>query len=307
MKNLKYLILFIGLALFASCSQLDVEGDAMNKGSKAQFYGAIGDVQTRVSGDSWVAGDFIGIYAINHGKRLGGDGAIFGRFANVKYITDAAGRFTVASGGSPIVYPPTGNNLNFVAYYPWREAIADYTVPIDVSTQVFADIDLLYANEANAGHNKDNADADIALSFNHMLSKVVVMIERGDGVNSLANLEAAFNVVTDGWLDLANGVVRTGTTKGDIAPVVEIATGGNAARITAMVVPGQNMSGVAFNFSLDGKDYTVNPDERVLDSSKQYIYKYKMLADAIEAVGTGVIAPWETEHDDGTAGDLNPI
>ena len=180
MNHLKFLFIAVVLAVFASCSQSDVEGGMLANANRAEFSGAIGGVQTRVSGNSWVAGDMIGIYAINHEKALGEDGAIFGRFANVKYITDEDGRFTVASDASPIVYPPTGNNLNFVAYYPWKEAIADYTYPIDVSTQNFADIDLLYVNETDAGHNKNNADVAIALSFNHMLSKVVVMIEKGD-------------------------------------------------------------------------------------------------------------------------------
>ena len=239
MKHLKFLFLFIGLAILASCSDTDVNGGLIADENQANFSGKIGELQTRVTDNSWENGDAIGIYALNAGAELS-EVAIFDGKSNVKYTTDAEGNFTAAA--APINFPNDGD-LDFVAYYPYTSPITDYKYSIDVTTQSdFAAIDLLYSDNAKQ-HNKANPNVDLV--FNHMLSKLVLNVELGENLTSLQGLTAGINnVVVDGSLALVDGTVTTGTTRKDITPNVAIASDNKTATVAAIVVPGQNLEDV---------------------------------------------------------------
>ena len=119
MNHLKYLFLFISLAIFASCSDSDVEGGLIDEANKANFSATIGELQTRVTDNSWDTSDAIGIYALKAGQALS-DVAIHDGKSNVKYATTGDGAFNPAS--SPINFPEVGN-LVFVSYYPYSTEI----------------------------------------------------------------------------------------------------------------------------------------------------------------------------------------
>ena len=274
MKHLKFLFLFIGLAILASCSDTDVNGGLIADENQANFSGKIGELQTRVTDNSWENGDAIGIYALNAGAELS-EVAIFDGKSNVKYTTDAEGNFTAAA--APINFPNDGD-LDFVAYYPYTSPITDYKYSIDVTTQSdFAAIDLLYSDNAKQ-HNKANPNVDLV--FNHMLSKLVLNVELGENLTSLQGLTAGINdVVVDGSLALADGVVATGTTRKDITPHVAVASGNETATVSAIVVPGQNLKDVTIVFSLGGKDYKWTPTTQELESTYKYSYIIKLTLD----------------------------
>ena len=192
MKHLKFLFLFIGLAIFASCSDSDVEGGVGNA-NETKFSGAIGELQTRVTGSSWDAMDAIGIYALKADQVLS-DAAIHDGKSNVKYTTTGDGTFTPA--GVPINFPESGN-LDFISYYPFKNAITDYKYNIDVTAQSnLSAIDLLYSNNAK-GESK--ANQNVGLDFKHMLSKLILSIELGDDIATLEGLTASINdIIVDG-------------------------------------------------------------------------------------------------------------
>ena len=275
MKHLKFLFLFIGLAILASCSDTDVNGGLIADKNQANFSGKIGELQTRVTDNSWENGDAIGIYALNAGAELS-EAAIFDGKSNVKYSTDAEGNFTAAAA-APINFPNDGD-LDFVAYYPYTSPITDYKYSIDVTTQSdFAAIDLLYSDNAKQ-HNKANPNVDLV--FNHMLSKLVLNIKLDDNLTSLQGLTASINnVVVDGNLALADGVVTTGTTRKDITPHVAVASGNETATVSAIVVPGQNLEDATIVFSLGGKDYKWIPTTQELESKYKYTYIIKLTLD----------------------------
>ena len=178
MKQIKYLFIFLGMALFAACSDSDV-GGLTGDANQANFSATIGELQTRVTDNSWDTGDAIGIYAINAGNALS-DATIFDEKSNVKYTTTGDGTFTPV--GAPINFPETGE-LDFVSYYPYNAAITDFKYTIDVSSQSnLAAIDLLYSDNAK-GESKDINDVD--LDFNHALSKLVFSVELASDIASL--------------------------------------------------------------------------------------------------------------------------
>ena len=274
MKHLKYLLLLIGITFFASCSDTDVDGGLIADANQANFSGKIGELQTRVTENSWENGDAVGIYALNAGAELS-ETTIFDGKSNVKYTSDAEGVFTAAA--TPINFPNEGD-LDFVAYYPYHATITDYKYNIDVTDQSnLADIDLLYSNNAK-GQNKSNPN--VALNFNHMLSKLVLNIQLGENLTSLQGLTASINdVIVDGELALADGVVTTGTTRKDITPHVTVASGSETATVAGILVPGQDMKDVTIVFNLGENKYEWTPTSQELNSTYRYAYTVKLNVD----------------------------
>lgn len=291
MNHLKFLFIAIVVAAFASCSQSDVEGGMLANAKRAEFSGAIGETKTRVTGDSWDNGDAIGIYALKADATLTDAEAIFDGKENIKYTTDKSGNFTAAIEAEAINFPADNSSIDFIAYYPWQELITDYSYNIDVSVQDFAAIDLLYG-KANA---KSADDVNVELGFKHMLSKVILVLEVGDNVTSLEGLTVLMdNVVVDGTLALADGAIAIGENKATITPVIDFDSEEKAvAAIAAMVVPGQNLNGITFKLTLGEGVYEWTPNEQVLASSKQYVYRFKMHADGVELlVEQPTISSW---------------
>ena len=273
MNHLKYLFLFIGLAIFASCSDSDV-GGLIGDANEVKFSATIGELQTRVTDNSWDTGDAIGVYALNAGNTLS-DAAIFDEKSNVKYTTTGNGIFTAAS--AQINFPETGN-LDFVSYYPYQTTIIDYKYNIDVSNQFnLATIDLLYSNNAK-GESKDIKDVD--LDFDHILAKLVFNIELGSDITSLEGLTVSINnIIIDGELALANGIVSIGSTKKDIVPNVTVDNDNQSATATTIVVPGQNLQDVEIVFTLGEKDFKWTPTSQELASSMKYVYNLILTLD----------------------------
>ncbi len=160
----------------ASCSSDD---DVSAVGTDAQvalqITGGI-SAQTRASDSSWDAGDQIGIYMY-----YAGTSDIAEEIENIPYTTsDGTSIFTPVS--STIYFPVDGSNVDFTAWYPYADVetwTADLT---DQSSQ--AAIDLLTA-EAKSGttvYNKNQPT--VALSFQHMLTKLEVNISAGEGIST---------------------------------------------------------------------------------------------------------------------------
>ena len=291
MNHLKFLFIAIVVAAFASCSQSDVEGGMLANAKRAEFSGAIGETKTRVTGDSWDNGDAIGIYALKAGATLTGEEAIFDGKENIKYTTDKDGNFTAAIEAEAINFPDDKSSIDFIAYYPWQESITNYSYNIDVTSQDFAAIDLLYG----MADGKSGNDVNVELGFKHMLSKVILVLEVGDNVTSLEGLTVLMdNVVVDGTLALADGAIAIGENKATITPVIDFDSEEKAvAAIAAMVVPGQNLNGITFKLTLGEGVYEWTPNEQVLSSSKQYVYRFKMHADGVELlVEQPTISSW---------------
>ena len=273
MKHLRYLLLFIGLAIFASCSDSDVDG-LVGDGNKATFSGFIGEFQTRVTNNAWDAGDAIGIFAIIPDQPLT-EAGIFDGKNNVQYVADAKGKFSPVA--APINFPENGN-LDFIAYYPYKNSSTNFVYNIDISKQTNpAAIDLLYSNNAKG---KSGANPFVNLGFKHMLSRLVFNVTLEDGLSFGNGFNVSIkDIVVDGDFSLANGEVTLGSTRKQIAPVVTIAADNKSASATSIVVPGQSLGDVTIVFSLGGKDYEWKPYAQNLLSTTKYTYALKLVID----------------------------
>jgi hypothetical protein len=297
------------MVLFASaCSKTDIP-QGNDESVAVTFYSAIKRVShndpplSRASGTEWDADDHIGIYAVPSGKPWQE-----AAFLNVDYVnseTGAEGVFRAADAEKAVMLPGNGSKLDFVAYYPYSATtLTDFNVAVDITDQTDPSrIDVLYAKAE--GQNKTTPE--IPLIFYHKLAQLVLSFSAVDVV--LEGMEVTLNqVITDGWLDLTEGVVKQGTDTGKITPVVTTDTIANTATATAFLLPGQQMTDLTIAVTLvDGKKYEWRPsEENVLVGGCRHTYTLTLTLGGVAAGGSGTIRPIEPGKG-GNAGELDPL
>ncbi len=160
-------------AISAGCGK-DGGEPAPDAGTAVRITGGIA-AQTRASDSSWDAGDQIGIYMYYAGTT-----DIAEATENVPYTTaDGTSAFTPA--GLTIYYPVDGSSVDFTAWSPYadvEERTADLT---DQSSQEAIDLMTAEALSGTTAYSKENPD--VALSFRHRLTKIVVNVSAGNGIS----------------------------------------------------------------------------------------------------------------------------
>lgn len=244
-----YTLLVASCLLLAGCnSDEDVGGNATPVA--VQFGSGIVQTKTTNDGNQWTLNDPIGIFMLKNGQPLNSSN-ITESADNVEYKVQTGGNaisgFTPASG-TPIFYPQNGDNVDFIAYYPYKSPLTNYTYPVDVSNQTSpANIDVLYANTANTasgGYNKNSGTVD--LGFNHALSKLSFTLISGTGSPNLTGAKIEItNLATTASMSLVNGSV-TGTNSGQ---TLTANTAANGLSSSAIVIP-QTLSGTKLIITL---------------------------------------------------------
>ena len=204
---MKKMTKFFALALLAgamvSCSTEDTAPSTYNDKVAVQFTGGI-SVSTRATGVAWADGDRIGIFMTGTKQPLSAD-AIKEGVDNVCYQTSGSSAFSPIPNGKTIYYPIDGN-VDFYSYYP-HTTISDYKVALNVSDQTSQEaIDFMYAK--TTGCHK--SIPQVELKFNHMLSKLVLNVQPGNGLtqDDLNRLTVTIKGQnTTATFNLADGVI----------------------------------------------------------------------------------------------------
>ena len=204
---MKKMTKFFALALLAgamvSCSTEDTAPSTQNDKVAVQFTGGI-NVNTRAAGLAWADGDRIGIFMTGTKQPLSAD-AIKEGVDNVCYQTSGSSAFSPIPNGKTIYYPIDGN-VDFYSYYP-HTTISDYKVALNVSDQTSQEaIDFMYAK--TTGCHKSTPQVE--LKFNHMLSKLVLNVQPGNGLrqDDLNRLTVTIKGQnTTATFNLADGVI----------------------------------------------------------------------------------------------------
>lgn len=234
-----YTLLVVSCLLMAGCDSEEDVGGSSNHVAVQFGMGEISRLKTTSGGDQWALNDPIGIFMLKNGQPLNSSNIAEGA-DNVEYKAQADGNatsgFTPVSG-IPIFYPHDGDNVDFIAYYPYKSSLTNYIYPVDVSVQTIpADIDVLYSNNAT-GYNKNSGMVD--LQFNHALSKLSFTLISGTGSPDLTGAKIEItNLATTANMSLANGTV-TATNSGQTL-IANTATDGLSS--SAIVIP-QTLSG----------------------------------------------------------------
>ena len=204
---MKKMTKLFALALLAgamvSCNTEDTASTTANGKVAVQFTGGI-SVDTRAAGQAWADGDKIGIFMIEAGKTLSAD-VIKEGVDNVCYQTSGSSAFSPISGGKTIFFPIYGD-VDFYSYYP-QTTVNDYKVALNMANQTSQEaIDFMYAKKT--GCNKATPQVD--LKFNHMLSKLVLNVQPGNGLteDDLNKLKVTIkDQNTTATFNLADGVI----------------------------------------------------------------------------------------------------
>ena len=204
---MKKMTKFFALALLAgamvSCSTEDTAPSVQNDKVAVQFTGGI-SVNTRAAGLAWAEGDMIGIFMTGTKQPLSAD-AIQEGVDNVCYQSNGSIGFSPVSGGKTIFFPIDGD-VDFYSYYP-QTTVNNYKVALNMGDQKSQEaIDFMYAK--TTGCNKAKPQVD--LKFNHMLSKLILNVQPGNGLtqDDLNNLTVTIkDQNTTATLNLADGVI----------------------------------------------------------------------------------------------------
>ena len=204
---MKKMTKFFALALLAgamvSCSTEDTAPSTQNDKVAVQFTGGI-SVNTRAAGVAWADGDRIGIFMTGANQPLSAD-AIKEGVDNVCYQSNGSIAFSPVSGGKTIFFPIDGD-VDFYSYYP-QTTFNNYKVALNMGDQKSQEaIDFMYAK--TTGCNKAKPQVD--LKFNHMLSKLILNIQPGNGLtqDDLNNLTVTIkDQNTTATFNLADGVI----------------------------------------------------------------------------------------------------
>ncbi len=288
MKNL-FLTLMIGILLIAC------EGEKINPlGTKTavRMTAEIEGMKTRLSGSTWDQDDAIGVYMKMNNEELNASALK----KNVKYIyNEETGRFEPMSENEIIYFPTNGDAVDFIGYYPYREDISVFTIPIDLTSQSNQSvIDLMYADNVK---NVRQTESQITMRFSHMLSKIVFQVEHYRVIEQSDFSVIITGVPTVGSFNLTDGSLTVDSAKTDIVCCVN----DDCTLAEAILMPGTDLTGCDLWFLIeDGLEaYKVSLNTLFnsgpLSESTQYTFNATLYADKVklETDSTEII-PWIT-------------
>ena len=172
-KTILNLLLF--LACMSSCSKNDSfeKTEELSNPVIVSFESQI----SRVVGTSWENDDEVGISA------TGTDVT----YTNVKYLSDASGKFTVPEGVQPICFK-NKNPMSFTAYYPY----SDNNGTVSVNTlENNSDCNFIWAKADNVQYSETPT---VNLQFDHSMAELRIVVSAQDG----ASLESFKNMTVSG-------------------------------------------------------------------------------------------------------------
>lgn len=260
-------------------------------------------ISTRATGNTWDAGDEIGVYMVENGQPISSATAVY---ANKKYVTTGDGSFDVPSGQTKMFYPAGDETVDFVAYYPYTAAVSsDNKIVINVESQTdLAAIDLMSSTRVSGSETNKN----VTLDFTHRLSNIVIEAENTTGVSysdltvKLVGLKTKSEYTIGG-----NTLSDDNTSVKDI--VVPAVKSGDVFTAKAIVLPAGTVSAsIVFEFT-GGESYTWPFDaSQTFVEGKRYTFEFKLGTGGAQQISpgiTGSIEDWTDIPGGGPVG-LNP-
>lgn len=293
MKLKDLLLSLLCLALF-SC-----EGDVIDKslGSRPANVNAIitNANNSKMNGDAWENGDSIGLYMKKESTDLGA-----GILANnIKYVTKGSSTFSAENTNEEILFPFNGTGVDFIAYYPYKREITNYTFPVDVTNQSNQNaLDLLYSNNA-VGLSSQNPNVN--LTFTHQMAKIVLHITAENSTADLSSIQIKItNAALKAPFSLSDGTMAFSTEIGDL--FFKVSPDGKLAE--AIVIPMSSLIGrnLVFIIGNDTYVYDLNSSTSItsFDKATKYTFNIIINPSGVQAnISSSSIESWTvaTEED----------
>ena len=300
-KTIRILTACVLAVAAAGCVQNDNENPS--RGDEVRFTAGIETVtRTTDGGNSWVAGDKIGIFMLTRGGDPGTPAEVLAD--NISYTAtpgEPASEATFAPSGpaETIYYPQDGSQVDFVAYYPYGHIRPNGDLMIDIFDQK----DIMWTRTDGISKTK----SAVNLSFSHVMSKVTLVLTSGEGIaaGDVAALTPE-DILVRGMpilatLDLSNGIIVP-SRSGLFRP---LQTG--EATFTAIVIPQTTGdTGRTVTFTVGGADYVWNiPSSTIFEAGVHYTFNITVRKTGI-TVGDSTITPWTpVDKDSGTLVPVN--
>ena len=288
LSNLLYAGMLSSLAL-VSCTDNDENSEWT--GSEGVVFTT--SIQSRVSGNSWNANDEVGIFMTPNGSEIASATA-----ANKKYLAQTNGSLVAAPGEG--VYLPATGKVDFIAYYPYSNALSGNVMDVNVADQSKPGaIDLLYSNETK-GVEAANGKT-IALKFVRKMSKLTLNMTKDETIESFEGLKVEMKgIATEGKFDLANGTVKATDGKNTQAVAMNIGNvEASTAKATAIILPtaaATDQTKMDLTFTLAGKTFTHSiADLAAFEAGKNVTFGVKLSVSngkPVVTVGNATIEDW---------------
>ena len=288
LSNLLYAGMLSSLAL-VSCTDNDENSEWT--GSEGVVFTT--SIQSRVSGNSWNANDEVGIFMTPNGSEIASATA-----ANKKYLAQTNGSLVAAPGEG--VYLPATGKVDFIAYYPYSNALSGNVMDVNVADQSKPGaIDLLYSNETK-GVEAANGKT-IALKFVRKMSKITLDMTKDETIESFEGLKVEMKgIATEGKFDLANGTVKATDGKNTQAVAMNIGNvEASTAKATAIILPtaaATDQTKMDLTFTLAGKTFTHSiADLTAFEAGKNVTFKATLSINngkPVVTVGNATIEDW---------------
>ena len=280
--------LLLGLATiaaaltFASCSSDELDLNSQQKQTRTiSFTSTLNNnkANTRSTTDPQASaianGVGVGIYAT-----LTGNGSLTNH-TDAKYTSDGNGALTLADGTSAMVCTDIDDNasLSFVAYAPtagtWNEGKTTFTIQADQSdNDGYLKSDLLKGTGSLAGA-AIAANAQAALSFEHQLAQIKIVLENADGANNDFSNAAVTITNTKPSVAFAASTGTLGDASGDATDI----NAGAGATTYAIIVPQTITAGTQLvKVVLNGHTLlaTIGNSDFTFASGQSYVFTIKV-------------------------------
>ena len=293
-KKLLLIALFAVSTIMVSCSKDGQISCDMANNFEVNFTSNIITMSPRLKmgGNSWNTNDKIGVYMLDHVST-----DIVESKENILFVAqsdDVVGIFKAQS--SKIYFPDNGQEVRFMAYYPYQETVTNGIYKVDVSDQTSqSNIDLLHSFKVDTAYSKNNSSKKIPLIFKHQLTKIIINVKEGQGISidDLSDLTvqlSGLNTLAD--FNLMNKSLINPSAVDTITTVKTLTQGEYVASYEAIIIPMDEVtegSQMVFNLK-DGSVFTWNFNE-ALNSSTKYVYNVTI--NRSEIVVEATINDWE--------------
>jgi hypothetical protein len=264
----------------------------------------------RATDTSWKQDDRIGIYMLPSGNY----NLTSAVWKNKEYTVTASGTLSPNGTANTLYYPVNGDNVRFVAYYPYSGAVNNNKVNFDFTDQSAQDkkeaVDLCF-HRGTMDYSRSGT-AGLALKFQHKFSKILMTVTSGTGgpasvrnvavtldgmpktatanLNRLARQQADSIQVADAAANVTTIQAFTHSASTDAEATVE-----------AIVAPHSgtgNFAGRVFTFTIgsDVRKYAL-PDDVKFESGKLYHFNFTLMKGITVADGKSncyIVAPNST-------------
>lgn len=275
MKIKRILLTSLGFTLFILSSCNKEEEYQIDEPQPVKFVSSVAGEEvnsTRAIGNSWSVNDAIGIYMKKTGSELNA-GNILNNASNIQYITPTGNQNFNPPNGTPGIYFPGNENVDFIAYYPYQTHIDNYIYKVDISNQESLEkIDLLYSNNAvNQGKTSDQ----VSMSFSHQLAKLQFDVTTNNMVSILNGLTVTVSGVnTKADFNLATGQLTVNADSKQTF-IAHTTVSGSTARSEAIILPTDGGIAMKVTFTLPGGskfEHTFAADKK-FEKGQNYTYQ----------------------------------